>query len=205
LLAGLRESLAGEPEPLKLKRGTMGKSGKANSKRVVVRYDYGALFEPAPDDEEDVEDEDERDEDDTPEEPPLRAGRGRSRRAQYEVAPTQPLLAVRIGMYEPGKKSSFEPQVQFAVMSEWSLGDQPNQPDDRFMLQSLMLKRVSRSLSDREGIAHGARIRTDARARRSSVQKGEDKKLSCTLPKGVEAVSLYSLDSGEALERLASA
>jgi hypothetical protein len=78
------------------------------------------------------------------------------------------------------------------------------QPDDRFTLQSCMLKRVSRSLTDRVGIAKVARIRTTAAARRSSgPQKGEDRRLSCSLPAGVETVSLYSIGSADALEKVA--
>ena len=38
LVARLREALAKEPEPLALKRGTFGKSGKEGS-HFVVRYD----------------------------------------------------------------------------------------------------------------------------------------------------------------------
>ena len=40
LIARLHEELAEEPEPLTLKRGTLGKAGKEDSKRVVVRYEY---------------------------------------------------------------------------------------------------------------------------------------------------------------------
>ena len=63
LIAKLREQLAEDPDPLKLIRGTLGKSGKEDSKRVVVRYEYGALFEPATDDEEGLDDEDDEDDD----------------------------------------------------------------------------------------------------------------------------------------------
>src|SRR3954467_569096 len=67
LIAEVREQLAEDPDPLKLIRGTLGKAGKEDSKRVIVRYEYGALFEPADDeeglDEEDDEDDDSEDED----------------------------------------------------------------------------------------------------------------------------------------------
>jgi len=204
LIARLREELAEEPEPLALKRGTLGKAGKEDSKRVVVRYEYGALFEPAVDDDEDGDDEEDGDEDDGPEEPAGPTGKRRGKKARHEIVAGQPLLAVRIAMFDPRKRATFEPQIQFAVMNDWALGDSPAQPDDRFTLQAYMLKRVARALAERVGIAKGTRIRTAAAARRSSgPQKGEDRKLSCALPVGVEAVSLYSIGSAEALENVA--
>jgi hypothetical protein len=203
LLVSLREALAEEPEPLALKRGTLGKSGKQGSKRVVVRYEYGALFEPAADDDDAADDDEEGDEDEDADEPNAKAGRkGKTKR--HEVVATQPLLAVRIAMYDPRKRGEFEPQVQFAVLSDWALGDTPAQPDDRFTLQSYMLKRVSRALADQVGVGKGTRIRTTAAARPSSgPRKGKDRRLSCSVPAGVEAASLYSIVNAEALQRVA--
>jgi hypothetical protein len=201
LITRLREELAEEPEPLTLKRGTLGKSGKEDSKRVVVRYEYGALFEPAIAEGEDAEDDDDEDDEDGPER--LTAGR-KAKAKRHEIVAGQPLLAVRIAMYDPRKRADFDPQMQFAVLSDWGLGEAPAPPDDRFTLQSYMLKRVARSLADRVGIAKGTRIRTTAAARRSTGrEKGEDRRLSCSVPAGVEAVSLYSLSSSEALEKVA--
>lgn len=186
-----------------MKRGTLGKAGKEDSKRVVVRYEYVALFEPSVDDDEDIEDED-VDEDDGPGEPARPTGKRRGKKARHEIVAGQPLLAVRIAMFDPRKQASFEPQIQFAVMNDWTLGDSPAQPDDRFTLQSYMLKRVARALAERVGIAKGTRIRTAAAARRTSgPQQGKDRKLSCALPLGVEAVSLYSIGSAADLENVA--
>jgi hypothetical protein len=202
LIAGLREGLAEEPEPLILKRGTLGKSGKEDSKRVV-RYEYGALFEPAADDDDDNEEDDEGEDDDSLDESPAQVTRGKGKSKRHEIVAGQPLLAVRIAMYDPRKRVSFDPQIQFAVLSDWTVGDSAAQPDDRFTLQSYMLKRVSRSLSDRVGIAKGTRIRTTAAARRTGGSpKSEDRKLTCSLPRGVEAVSLYSIDSATVLEQV---
>jgi len=106
LITRLREELAEEPEPLTLKRGTLGRSGKEDSKRVVVRYEYGALFEPAIDEGEDAEDDDEDDEDG-----PERLTAGRKAKARrHEIVAGQPLLAVRIAMYDPRKRAAFDPQ-----------------------------------------------------------------------------------------------
>jgi hypothetical protein len=208
LIARLREELAEEPEPLMLKRGTLGKAGKEESKRVVVRYEYGALFEPAADDDDLDEDDDLDDEDGDEDEDIEQAAGSKAQRkrgkGRHEITASQPLLAVRIAMFDPRKRASFEPQIQFAVMSEWALGDTPVQPEDRFTLQAYMLRRIARALADRAGVASGARIRTSAAARGGTgLQKGKSRKLSCSLPAGVQTVPLYSIDTAQALESLA--
>lgn len=207
LIAKLREELADDPDPLKLIRGTLGKAGKEDSKRVIVRYEYGALFEPADDeeglDEEDEEDDDSEDEDadDAVDSQPKGKRKGR----RHEVVAGQPLLAVRIGMFDPRKRASFAPEVQFAVMSDWALGDAPTQPEDRFSLQPYMMRRIARALADRTGTPSATRIRTNAAARSATAggaTKGKSRKLTCALPAGVESVPLYSINNTEALEKL---
>jgi hypothetical protein len=208
LIARLREELAEEPEPLVLKRGTLGKAGKEDSKRVVVRYEYGALFEPAADDDE-LDEDDELDDEDADEDEDVEQAAGskakrKRRKSRHEIVASQPLLAVRIAMYDPRKRAGFEPQVQFAVMSDWALGDTAAQPEDRFTLQAYMLRRVARALADRAGVANGVRIRTSAAARGGTgLQKGKSRKLSCSLPAGVQTVPLYAVDTAQALESLA--
>jgi hypothetical protein len=190
-------------EPLSLKRGTLGKSGKQGSKRIVVRNEYGALFEPATD-EDDAVDEDEEDEDEDSEEVTARAGR-KARSNRHEILAGQPLLAVRVALYDARRRGDFEPQLQFAVMSDWALGDSPVQRDEGFTLQSYMLKRVPRALADQAGVSKGTRIRTAAAARpNSGYRKGKDRKLTCSAPEGIEAVPLYSVSSAEALEGIAN-
>lgn len=204
LIARLRERLADEPEPLALKRGTLGKAGKQDSKRVVVRYEYGALFEPAADDPEEDDEEDAEEDDEAEDDEAATGVKGKSKRRPYEIVATQPLLAVRIAMFDPRKKADFEPQVQFAILSDWSLGDAPTQADDRFRLQSYMLRRVARALADRTGPANGLRVRTNAAARQvSGSAKGRSRKLTCSVPAGVRAVPLYLISNAEALEKLA--
>ena len=202
LVARLREALAKQPEPLALKRGTLGKSGKEGS-HFVVRYDYGLLFEPAVEDDEDSEDDEDGDEDDETEESPKAAGRKKGNRGLHQLIASQPVLAVRIVMYDPRRREEFEPQIQFAVMTDWVFGDLPARPDARFMLKSSMLKRVARALAERVGVEKGTRIRTTATARRTGGGQKGKLRLSCLLPEGVEAASLYSIDSDEALERFA--
>ncbi len=206
LLAKLREQLAEDPDPLKLIRGTLGKAGKEDSKRVIVRYEYGALFEPADDeeglDEEDDEDDDSEDED--ADDAVDSQSKGKRKGGRHEVVAGQPLLAVRIGMFDPRKRASFTPEVQFAVMSDWALGDSATQPEERFRLQPYMMRRVARALADRTGTPSGTRIRTSAAARSASgATKGKSRKLTCALPAGVVGVPLYSINNAETLEKLA--
>lgn len=210
LIARLREELAEEPEPLTVKRGTLGKAGREDSKRLVVRYEYGALFEPAVDDDDDdddgdgeLDDDDSAAEDDDDDEVASRATR-KGKKQPHEIVAGQPLLAVRIAMFDPRKRSTFEPHIQFAVMSDWALGDAPAQADERFRLQAYMLKRVARTLADRTGPPSAQRVRTGAAARSSAgAIKGKSRKLTCLLPAGVKAVALYSINSADALEKLA--
>lgn len=90
------------------------------------------------------------------------------------------------------------------AMSEWALGDAAVQPDERFTLQAYMLRRIARTLTDRVGVANGTRIRTSAAARGGAgLQKSKSRKLSCSLPAGVQTVPLYSSDTARALESLA--
>lgn len=207
LIAKLREQLAEDPDPLALIRGTLGKSGKEDSKRVVVRYEYGALFEPATEDEEELDDEDDEDDDSEDEDVDgsvTSKSKGKRKGGRHDIVAGQPLLAVRIGMFDPRKRTSFAPEVQFAVMTDWALGDSTSQADDRFSLQSYMLRRVTRALADRTGMPSGARIKTSAAARSiTGTSKGKSRKLTCALPAGVEAVPLYSINNAEALEKLA--
>jgi hypothetical protein len=107
-------------------------------------------------------------------------------------------------MFDPRKQASFEPEVQFAVMSDWTLGDSAAQPDDRFTVQSYMLRRVARALAHRTGTPNGSRIRTSAAGRSTSgAHEGKNRKLSCSVPASVEAVPLYAINSAEALEKIA--
>lgn len=201
MIASLREKLSEDPDPLTLKRGTLGKAGKKESKRVVVRHEYGALFEPAFDEDDDLDEDDDSEED----EEDLMPASGKRRRRHHEIVASQPLLAVRVAMYDSRKQGDFEPQMQFAVMAEWALGDSKPQPDERFVLQAYMLKRLSRSLADRVGSQKGTRIRTAAAARTSVGRKSNgDRKLTCTLPAGVESVPLYQIDSVHELEKVAA-
>ncbi len=206
LLARLRENLAREPEPLRLK-GSLAKASRADSRRVIVRYEFLALFEAAPDDAQaddfDADDDDDEDEGDSIDDD-RSSPKKRAARRNLEVAANQPLLAVRLAMFDPRRGDDFEPQVQFAVMNGWSVGGDSSLVDDRFAIpNTYMLRRVARELADRVGVPAGTRIQTKATARRLRKVRGDGKRLSCVLSHGVEIVPLCSINSAQALDDMA--
>ncbi len=204
LIVGLRDMLAEEPNSLIPVRGTLFKLGRDQS-RLVIRNEYGSLFAPAiiDEDDEDTEEEDEEI-DENAEEADDDVETGRRKRRPAEIAADQPLLALRIAMYEPQKPDSSEPQIQYAMMSQWTVGKNTWSPDQRFLLARSMLRRVPRALSMSAGIPQGGRLITRARIKRAaSGKKSDDRRLGCVLTSGVEAVPLYSLDSATALRHLA--
>ena len=207
LITGLRESLAEEPESLNPIRGTFGKSGRDQT-RLIIRNEYGALFASMLNDE-DGGDENEDDAEDEGDEVKTNIPVPRVASAlPPEIASSQPLLAVRVVMYDPQKQRSFEPQIQYAVMSKWTVGKGIWTPDQRFLLFKSMLRRIPRALAEGASLSKGARIITKAKvtsvvgSKRGS-KRGDERQLGCQLPSGVETVALYSLDAAEELDRLA--
>jgi hypothetical protein len=199
MLAGLRDMLAEPPESLMPMRGTITKVGKDQT-RLIIRNEFGALFAATTNDEIDVEEEEEESEDDVDEADEEETPARRRKRPPAEIAPDQPLLAVRVAVYDPQKQGTLEPQIQYAVMSEWAAGKNGPAPGERFTLARYMLRRVPRSLSSVQ--AKGARIVTRARVKGVLGKAKDDRRLSCRLPEGVESVPLYSLENAQALEDL---
>ena len=207
LMVALREALAEDPNALTPVRGTvMGKTGR-DPGRLVLRYEYGTLFGAVTPDEDDVEEDDEDEGEEADEEGESEDGAGGRRKSKpADIAADEPLLAVRVGMYDASKQTAFEPQLEYAVMSDWTIGDAKSAPGDRFVLQRYMLRRVPRALAMSNGIEKGGRLVTRSAARRvdgAKKGKGKDRRLSCRLPCGVEIVPLYSLDSADQLDQLA--
>ena len=205
VLVGLREALAEDDPPLAPLRGTLVRTGKVGSGRLVLRYEYGGLFAP-PLDDADLEDEDDtegdddgdgedRDDDD--------ADRPRRKRP-LEILSDQPLLAVRVVVFDIKNQAGFEPHISWAVMSDWATGPKgvPNK-GDRFAIGSFMLRRLPRALRAADG-AKTKRITTAAIVKTTAAaKKSRDRRLSCKLVGGIESQPLVELDSAEAVERLA--
>ena len=196
--------LAEEPNSLIPVRGTLGKLGRSQS-RLVIRNEYGALFAPAiiEEDDEDAE-EDEEELDDNAEDADDDIEPARRKRPPAEIAADQPLLAMRIAMYDPQKPDSSEPQIQYALMTQWAIGKNAWAPDQRFVLARTMLRRVPRALAFGASIPTGGRLMTSAKVKRAvGGKKSNERQLGCMLPAGMKAVPLYLLDSATALGQLA--
>ena len=125
-----------------------------------------------------------------------------------ELVADQPLMAVRVVLYDPRKRDDIEPQIQFGVMSDWRVGSGEATEGQRFILDRAMLRRVPLSLGAAVGSGQTRRLQTDATVKRvegTKHKKGSrDRKLSYQLPVGVETEPLYSLDSAEELRKLAA-
>lgn len=205
LMNALREDLAGEPEPLSYFGGSFSKAGRDQS-LLIVRNEYVALFGPPLDrDEEEEEEEEESEFDEEPEEAEVESRRTKNRRRMpAEIMADQPLLAVRIVMFDPQRPEAHEPQIQFAVMSGWTIGREPWKPERKFVLQRYMLRRVPRALGMDANLAPNHRLVTKAVVRSVvGAKKVDDRHLACGLPLGAAAVPLHSLDTAEELGRLA--
>ena len=130
-----------------------------------------------------------------------------------ELVADQPLMAVRVMLYDPRKRDDIEPQIQFGVMSDWRVGSGEATEGQRFILDRSRLRRVPLSLGAAVGIGQGRRFQTNAAVKRvegtkhkkveGTKHKKGDRKLSYRLPAGVETEPLYSLDSPEELRKLA--
>ena len=198
----LREALSEEPGALISVRGSsFGKSG-LNPTRVVIRDAYGVLFKPVVSDEEmDTAEDDE-------EEPDTETDSGGTRSRPVELVADQPLLAVRVVLYDPrrlGRDDEVEPQIQFGVMSDWRVGGGETTEGQRVILRRSMLRQVPLSLGAAVGSGQTRRFQTNAGVKRvegTKRKKGRDSKLSYQLPVGVETEPLYSLDSPEELNKL---
>lgn len=196
----LREALSEEPGALVSVRGSSFGKPRINPRRFVIRDAYGVLFKPVVSDEEmdPVEDDEE--------EPDPEVDSGGTRGGPVELVADQPLLAVRVVLYDPRKlDGGIEPQIQFGVMSDWKVDSDEATDGQQFTLSRDMLQRVPLSLGAGVGTDHVGRIQTNASvkfvgAKHKKIKK--NRKLTCQLPLGVETKPLYSLDSPEELNKL---
>lgn len=196
LVQGVREQLAAT-ESLGQMRGTFAKSGKGMN-RLIVRFEYGALFAPVDDAdlEDDGDDDDGLDADNGDAEPP--------KRKKIELT-DQRLLCLRIALHPVTPETSFEPIIEYAVMDQWRVGDAVIPAGASVALPSYMLKRIPPSLADRIDSKPGTLLRTRAAAHKGSGPRAKGgKRLSCHLPQGVKSVPLYELKEPSHLLGLAA-
>ncbi len=197
LITGLRDRLAEEPNSFKLLPGVFTKAGQ-NQTRRIIRNEYGALF--APEIGEDGEgDEDEEENDDEGDDQEEEVNHSLRKGVPAQIGATQPLLAVRVVIYDPQPRHSFEPELQYAVMNHWTVGNKPL--EEAFVVRNL--KRIPRALGG-SNLAKGSKLTTKATVKNAhGVKRADVQQLCCLLPVGVEAIPLYGLDSADALDRLA--
>jgi hypothetical protein len=200
LITGLRDRLAEEPDSLALLGGVFSKAGRDQTRRII-RNEYGALFAPeiGEDDEADEDEDEIEDEGDEPEEGVnLKPRKG----TPVQIGADQALLAVRIVVFDPQKRESFEPQVQYAVMNHWSVGNKPWDSKELFEVRKSVLKKVPRALGGSD-LIKGSKLTTKATVKTSpGAKRADGRQLCCILPVGVEAIPLYDLDTADALDRL---
>jgi len=199
LVRALQTGLEEPPVSLApVRGGTMGKSSRSKGKvRLVIRSEYGLLLGPSnADDEEDEDDLGDEDEE-------TGVFSGSRKNVPSEIANDQPLLAVRVAVFDPDDLESFEPKIQYAVMSDWALGDaSTDRVGQRFELVRYMVQRIPRAL--KKGAEEGKRLQTKAgvKKKRGGLKKHNEGQLSCLLPLGVNTVPLFTLNSAEELESL---
>jgi len=211
LFVGLREALADGPDQLIPVPGTIQKSGK-DPARLIVRNEYGALFRAAIADEggedEDEDDEDEgQDDDATGEDGPGEDDNEarKRRRKPAEIAAGEALLAIRVALYDPREPEGFEPHIEYAVMTDWSIGNgiKP-EVDQPFVLAWHMLRRIPRALGSSRRAGKDGRLVTRATVKRfQGAKKGLDRHLTCKVD-SVKTQPLFPLQSFEELNRLAN-
>src|SRR5262249_45105411 len=99
LVAGIRDALRSEPEPLKVMRGSTGKGSSAKQHgRVVLRDEYAILFEPDAEQDEALADDPEDDDDEEGDESEDETQGSKRKSAPIELEPDQPLLALRLSL-----------------------------------------------------------------------------------------------------------
>lgn len=194
LIVELRDRLGEAPHPLSPIRGTLGKAGK-DPGRMSVRHEYGLLFG-SPNDE--AEPDDDLDEEDADQELPRTGKKGK-----VELAADEPLLAVRVVLFDPRRPERFEPCVEYAVMRKWRAGDGPYDTTSRFAVARYMLRRIPKALANAPSDEPGTGLSTRAAAKRLGAGKQPTTKggakLRVELPVGIKRCPLFSLDSVAAL------
>lgn len=206
LNASLRDALTSEPDALTVVSRLGSSQGKRRHDFRVVRFDHGVLFHADPvDGDEDLDDEEDLDEElETGDD----AGPSRRKKRVVELSPDQPLLAVRTLLYDHKKPDDLEPQILYAVLGNWRVGDKPSKSKsgDLLRLKYHMANRILRALDHRTTVSSGNRLRTKAIVigKGRSGPRNPERELSAQLLGPIKSVRLYDLDGSGAVEQLAT-
>jgi hypothetical protein len=191
----LVEALATEPDPLVRLLPTGKGTGKA---AAVVRDWHGQLFRPAEEVDEDEEAlEDDLDDAEDTEEEAVSAKRS-TKILTFE--PDQPLLALKLTVYEAGRGAQFQPELLYAVLNDWTIGKPGRKIDNAFQVKRYMLKRVPKAIElgvDRKPIVSGAKIAGKG-------GKRVDRRLGFTVSGSVQSKRLFELSGPDSVAQLAT-
>jgi hypothetical protein len=202
MISGLRQELLEHEEPLAVMRATWHK-GARDSTGLLLRYEYGLLFETT----DEIEDDDDLELDEAEgEEAEAEADEepvGKKKKLPVELDPLRPLLCVRVVLYDARKSEGFEPCVQFAALGEWSTAAGVPAAGQPLLLARYMLKRIPATLAARPQPVAGQRIATRAKVRTGKKGPKGSNQLSCKLLTGIRSKPLFELDSPDAIPALA--
>lgn len=194
LYSSLRDTLQAEPNPLVAIGGLAARASRTGE-RTNVRNWYGELFETNLDDGEAGDDEFDTDEDD--EESPKKKG------APVILDSLRSLLVVKLKLYDPTAGPAAEPELQYAVIGDWSRGTaQPaSGQGQQLVMAAHMLRRIVRAF-EASAQEMGQRVTTKAMVKAKQGTKAVDKQVSYRVLTRPQRVALFELDSSDALDRV---
>jgi len=186
----LVEALEAEPSSLSslLGRGKAEKEG-----RTTVRDWYGQLFRSADLEDEDLAEDDDDAEDDA-EDDSTKDG------VLVTLDPDQPLLGVKLIVYDAPRGAEFQPQIAYAVLRDWGIGKAGQKIDAPFEVKRAMLKKLPRSID-----TGGEPKRIVSAVRVGKGGKKGDRRLSFKVAGAVQSKPLFDLSGPDSVLSLAAA
>lgn len=194
LYASLRDTLQAEPNPLVAVGGLAARASRTGE-RANVRNWFGELFEPSLDDGDPTDEE--FDADDEDEEAPKKKG------APVVLDSSRSLLVVKLKLYDPSAKAASEPELQYAVIGDWSRGmiQAKSGQDPPLEMVAHMLRRVVRAF-EASTQQKGQRVTTKAMVKAKKGAKSVDRQVSYRVLTDPQSIALFELDSSGALDRV---
>ncbi|MBK7403878.1 MAG: hypothetical protein IPJ41_04390 [Phycisphaerales bacterium] len=189
----LRESLQAEPDPLVAIGGLAARAAK-DTERTNVRNWFGQLFEPSLEEDEVVED-------DTDVEDEEEDGQRKRKSQPILLDSDRHMLIVKLKLFDPRAAEAPEPELQYAVVGDWSCGPaNPKAPaGQQLELARYMLRRVVRAF-DASSHTKGQRVTTKAMVKSKKGTRSIDRQVSFRVLSEAKRVPLYDLDSSAALD-----